>query len=208
MVTWKKIYTLFFVFPFQCWRMRVLITKKCISFSKFTCWKYKIPANWKNLSNYDANICFLKFVGHGYGGRESCLIFNFELLTKCGWICTVKLEVKPWPQNIVSHTLPQYFTTAPVPFCKSGQTLMFVAVISCHQAWFIYRRRVLLALMKFNLSCVYLRSLSARRRKFPTKRSKNRLEVALCFSLVRVTKIKCDHDSLEVELIFVGNTAH
>ena len=53
--------------------------------------------------------------------------------------------------------------------------------------------------------CVYLRSLSVRRRKFPTKRSKNRLEVALCFSLVM--KIKCDHDSLEVELIFVGNTA-
>ena len=46
-----------------------------------------------------------------------------------------------------------------------------------------------------------LRSLSVRTRKFPTKRSKNRLEVALCFlfSLVGVTKIKCDHDSSEVE---------
>ena len=26
---------------------------------------------------------------------------------------------------------------APVPFCKSGQTLMFVAIVSWHQAWLI-----------------------------------------------------------------------
>ena len=50
---------------------------------------------------------------------------------------------------------------------------------------------MLVAPMKFNLSW----------RKFPTNRSKNRMEVTLCFlvSLVGVTKIKCDHDSLEVE---------
>ena len=49
-------------------------------------------------------------------------------------------ELKPWPRNIVSQTLPLYFKAAPVPFLKSGQTLMLVAVIYCHQLWVIYRR--------------------------------------------------------------------
>ena len=36
--------------------------------------KKTLPIKKKNLSNYQANICLLKSVGHRYGGRESYLI--------------------------------------------------------------------------------------------------------------------------------------
>ena len=58
----------------------------------------------------------------------------FELLTKCGWILPL------YRQALAKTVAPKYyFTAAPVLFCKSGQTLMFVGVISCHQAWLIYQ---------------------------------------------------------------------
>ena len=41
-------------------------------------------------------------------------------------------------KTVVSHTLPLYLKATPVPFRKSGQTLIFVAVISCHQVWLKY----------------------------------------------------------------------
>ena len=58
---------------------------------------------------------------------------------------------------------------------------------------------MLLALIKFNLACVELRSLSLE--SFPENVLKIdwKWRCFSWFSLVGVTKIKCDHDSLEVE---------
>ena len=47
MVIWQNIHALFLYFLSNV-EERVLVAKKCIFFSKFTYWKYNIPANWKN----------------------------------------------------------------------------------------------------------------------------------------------------------------
>jgi len=50
------------------------LQKNAISFQNLHAENIKSLPIEKKLSNYDANICFLKFVGHRYGGRESYLI--------------------------------------------------------------------------------------------------------------------------------------